>query len=67
MRLSNAMSKSNKFKSYGRFNNRDWDDEEDYYGSDHRNNKQKRKEKKLRNLIRSKNVDRLMELDEDED
>jgi hypothetical protein len=60
------MGKS-KFKSFSRFNNRDWDDEEDDYGSNHVNNKHKRKEKKLRNLIRSKNVDRLMELDEDED
>lgn len=60
------MSKS-KYKSLGKFGRNDWDDEEDYYGSDYRQNKQKRKEKKLRNLIRSKNVDRLMELDEDED
>lgn len=60
------MSKS-KYKSFDKYGRNDWDDEEDYYGSDYRQNKQRRKEKKLRNLIRSKNVDRLMELDEDED
>lgn len=54
------MSKS-KHKNFGR---RDWDDDEGYY--DTRGDKQKRKEKRMRNLIRSKNVDRLMDLDDDD-
>lgn len=60
------MSKS-KFKSFNKFGRDDFDDEDDNYGSNYYQNKQRRKEKKLRNLIRSKNIDRLMELDEDED
>ena len=54
------MSKS-KHKNFVR---RDWDDDEGYY--DTRGDKQKRKEKRMRNLIRSKNVDRLMDLDDDD-
>jgi len=56
------MGKS-KPKSYG--NKGGWQDEdEDYF--DVRSAKQRRREKKLRNLIRSKNVDRLVDLDDDE-
>ena len=56
------MSKS-KNKNY---NKRDlyYDDEDGY--QDSRDNKQRRKEKRMRNLIRSKNVDRLMDIDEDD-
>ena len=53
------MSKS-KNKNFQR---RDWEDDDGYY--DTRSDKQKRKEKRMRNLIRSKNVDRLMDLDDD--
>lgn len=57
------MSK-NKPKIYGR---KDWgDDEVDYYYVDAKEQKQRRREKRLKNLIRSKNVDMLMELEEDE-
>jgi hypothetical protein len=57
------MSKS-KAKNYGR----KWYDEEDNedYGNDYRANRERRKEKKLKNLIRSKNVDQLLNMDEDE-
>jgi hypothetical protein len=57
------MSKS-KAKNYGR----NWYDEEDNedYGNDYRANRERRKEKKLKNLIRSKNIDRLLDMDEDE-
>jgi hypothetical protein len=55
-----SKSKNKKFN-----NRRDWyDDEEDDYGQ--KDNKQRRKEKRLKNLIRSKNVDRLMDIDEDD-
>lgn len=57
------MSKS-KPKVYGR---KDWnDDEPDYYHVDAKEQKQRRREKRMKNLIRSKNVDRLMEMDDDE-
>jgi hypothetical protein len=57
------MSKS-KPKVYGR---KDWnDDEPDYYYVDAKEQKQRRREKRMKNLIRSKNVDRLMEMDDDE-
>jgi hypothetical protein len=59
------MSKS-KPKSFGRQN---WYDEEDnqndYY--DTKSAKERRKEKRLKNLIRSKNVDRLLQMEEDEE
>lgn len=57
------MSKS-KAKNYGR----NWYDEEDNedYDNDYRANRERRKEKKLKNLIRSKNIDRLLDMDEDE-
>jgi hypothetical protein len=57
------MGKS-KAKNYGR----NWYDEEDNedYGNDYRANRERRKEKKLKNLIRSKNVDQLLNMDEDE-
>lgn len=58
------MSKS-KSKVYGR---KDWnDDEPDYYYVDAKELKQRRREKRMKNLIRSKNVDRLMEMDDDND
>lgn len=56
------MSKS-KPKGYGR---KDWNDDEDEYYVDSKEQKHRRREKRLRNLIRSKNVDRLMEMEEDE-
>ena len=56
------MGKS-RSKDYSR--NNFWnDDEEGYY--DHRSDVQKRKEKRVKNLIRSKNVDQLLEMDDDE-
>lgn len=56
------MGKS-RSKDYSR--NNYWnDDNEGYY--DHRGDVQKRKEKRVRNLIRSKNVDQLLEIDDDE-
>lgn len=55
------MSKSKKT------NRRDqWDNDYDDYGTDYRGNKEKRREKRMKNLIRSKNVDRLLDMDEDE-
>jgi hypothetical protein len=44
---------------------RDWyDDDEDSYS--YQDTKQKRKEKRMKNLIRSKNVDQIMGMDDDE-
>jgi hypothetical protein len=58
------MSKS-KPKISGR---KDWNDsEDDYYYVDAKELKQRRREKRMKNLIRSKNVDRLMEMDDDND
>jgi len=58
------MSKS-KPKIGGR---KDWNDnEDDYYYVDAKELKQRRREKRMKNLIRSKNVDRLMEMDDDND
>lgn len=45
---------------------KDWNDDEDYYYVDAKELKQRRREKRLKNLIRSKNVDSLMEMEEDE-
>lgn len=57
------MGKS-RSKDYSR--NNYWnDDNEGYY--DHRGDVQKRKEKRVRNLIRSKNVNGLLEIDDDDD
>lgn len=57
------MSKS-KPKIGGR---KDWNDDEfDYYHVDAKEQKQRRREKRIKNLIRSKNVDMLMEMEEDE-
>lgn len=42
-----------------------WNDEDEGY-YDHKGAAQKRKEKRVRNLIRSRNVDQLMEMDDDE-
>jgi len=55
-----SKSKNKNFSS-----RRDWyDDEEDGYS--YQDTKQKRKEKRLKNLIRSKNVDQIMGMDDDE-
>ena len=54
------MSKS-KPKNYGR---RDFDDE--YYDNDRKSAVDRRKEKQIRNLVRSKNVQGLMEIDHDD-
>lgn len=56
------MGKS-RSKSYGRSG---WDDEDDYEYYDSRSAERHRKEKRMKNLIRSKNVDQLMEMDDDE-
>lgn len=45
---------------------KDWNDDEDYYYVDAKELKQRRREKRLKNLIRSKNVDSLVEMEEDE-
>jgi len=55
-----SKSKNKNFSS-----RRDWyDDDEDSYS--YQDTKQKRKEKRLKNLIRSKNVDQIMGMDDDE-
>ena len=43
-----------------------WDDEDDYEYYDSRSAERHRKEKRMKNLIRSKNVDQLMEMDNDD-
>jgi hypothetical protein len=43
-----------------------WDDYEEDYSSDYKSNKEKRREKRMKNLIRSKNVDRILDMDDDE-
>lgn len=55
-------------KSKLKKNGRSWYDEEDNedYGTDYKSNQERRKEKKLKNLIRSKNIDQLLNMDEDE-
>ncbi len=54
-------------KSKPKLGRKDWsEDEADYYYVDAKEQKQRRREKRLKNLIRSKNVDMLMELEEDE-
>jgi hypothetical protein len=56
------MSKS-KTKNYGA--RRDWyEDESEEY--DYKDQKQRRKEKRMKNLIRSKNIDRLLEMEDEE-
>lgn len=55
------MSKS-KPKSYGR---REWDDD-GYYDTDRKGTVNRRKEKQMRNLVRSKNVQGLLEIDDDD-
>ena len=56
------MSKS-KPKNYGRRNQ--WDDD-DYDNYDYKSDMQRRREKRMKNLIRSKNVDQIMDMDDDE-
>jgi hypothetical protein len=54
-----------RFKSK---NTRDWEDDDDHYENDRHEKMIKRREKKLRNIIRSKDINKLLELDEqDED
>jgi hypothetical protein len=55
-------------KSKPKKNGRSWYDEEDNedYGTDYKSNQERRKEKKLKNLIRSKNIDQLLNMDEEE-
>lgn len=55
------MSKS-KPKNYDR---RDFDDSE-YYDNDRKSAVDRRKEKQIRNLVRSKNVQGLMHIDDDD-
>lgn len=58
------MSKS--FKNSNKQNNKhfSYDEEEDYYNSK-TNFKERRQKRRLTNLIRSKNIDQLIELEED--
>jgi len=60
------MSKSRP-KSYGGRNN--WYDEEDnqYENDNSKNARERRKEKRMKNIIRSKNIDQLMNIEEDEE
>lgn len=54
-------------KNKPKLGRKDWsEDEVDYYYVDAKEQKHRRREKRLKNLIRSKNVDMLMELEEDE-
>jgi hypothetical protein len=46
--------------------NNQWDDYDDGDYGDYRGAERHRKEKRMKNLIRSKNVDQLMDMDEDE-
>jgi hypothetical protein len=48
------------------FRRNQWDDYNDDYSTDHLAAKQKRLEKRMKNLIRSKNVDLILDLDEDD-
>jgi len=57
------MSKS-KPKNYGRRNQ--WDDDEYGDNYDYKGDVQRRKEKRMKNLIRSKNIDQIMDMDDDE-
>lgn len=57
------MGKS-RSKNYG--SRSGWDDEDDYEYYDSRSAERHRKEKRMKNLIRSKNVDQLLEMDDDE-
>ena len=58
------MSKTKKH-----FKTNRWADEEDndydYY--DHKSAMERRQQKQIRNILRSKNIDRLMEINDDED
>jgi hypothetical protein len=54
------MSKSKKSFRRGQ-----WDDNDDDYSTDYKSNKERRREKRLKNLIRSKNVDRILDMDDD--
>lgn len=56
------MSK-NKTKGFRR---NQWEEDYDDYSTDYRGNKEKRREKRMRNLIRSKNVDRILDMDDDD-
>jgi hypothetical protein len=58
------MSKS-KNKAYASKRNWGYEDYDDY-GADYRANQQKRREKRMRNLIRSKDVSKLVDMDHDD-
>jgi hypothetical protein len=58
------MGKSKPKNYYGRGTNWDDGDGEDY--DDHKDRKQRRKEKRMKNLIRAKDIDRLLEIEEEE-
>ena len=53
----------NKSKS---FRHDQFDDYGDDYSSDYKSTKEKRREKRMKNLIRSKNVDRILDMDDDD-
>jgi hypothetical protein len=55
-----SKSKNKKFN-----NRREWYDEDEVDNS-YQDNKQRRKEKRMKNLIRSKNIDQIMGIDDDE-
>ncbi|CAB4140793.1 hypothetical protein UFOVP395_128 [uncultured Caudovirales phage] len=57
------MGKS-RSKDFSRSNQ--WDDYDDGDYGDYRDTERRRKEKRMKNLIRSKNVDQLMDMDEEE-
>ena len=56
-----SKSKNKNFSS-----RRDWYDDDEEDGYSYQDTKQKRKEKRMKNLIRSKNVDQIMGMDDDE-
>jgi hypothetical protein len=47
------------------FRRSQWDDHDDDYSTDYKSNKERRREKRMKNLIRSKNVDRILDMDDD--
>lgn len=48
------------------FRRNQWDDYNDDYSTDHYASIQKRKEKRMKNLIRAKNIDLILDMDDDE-
>lgn len=57
------MGKS-RSKDFSRSNQ--WDDYDDGEHYDYKGAERRRKEKRMKNLIRSKNVDQLLDMDDDE-